>query len=65
MIADLNQIYRNCDAAHIGDDLILLSNLSRLPIPTEPRRSEHIIVALCLHGKAQFSVDTKERILKE
>ncbi|MCQ2244377.1 MAG: helix-turn-helix transcriptional regulator [Bacteroidaceae bacterium] len=64
MIANLDELLKIEGTVHIGDDLILLSDMSKLPIISEPRRSEHIIVALCLQGEAEFTVDTKERTVK-
>lgn len=63
MIADIENILALPGTVNIGNDLILLKDISQLPIPPEPRRSEHIIVALCLRGEASFTVDTKERLL--
>lgn len=64
MIANLDDLLKIEGTVNIGDDLILLSDMSKLPIISEPRRSEHIIVALCLEGEAQFTVDTRDRTVK-
>lgn len=61
MIANLSELKQLPGATYINDDLILLSDISKLPLSSEPKRSEHIIVALCLEGNASFVVDTKER----
>ncbi|MCF0244608.1 MAG: helix-turn-helix domain-containing protein [Bacteroidaceae bacterium] len=48
----------------LDDELHLLGDLSKLPIPQKPHRCEHIILALYLQGEAQFTIDTRERHLK-
>ena len=48
----------------IGDDLLLIDDLAGLPLPEEPRRLKCLIVALCLKGKAQYSVDTVEHLVR-
>lgn len=64
MITDIANLLQIKGTVNIGDDLILLEDMSKLPIPNEPRRSEHIIVGLCLQGEAHFTIDAKERKLK-
>ena len=64
MITDIANLLQIKGTVNIGDDLILLEDMSKLPIPNEPRRSEHIIVGLCLQGEARFTIDAKERKLK-
>lgn len=48
----------------IGDDLLLFDNFDDVPLPTEPKRTQCLFVALCLNGQAQYSVDTKEHKVK-
>lgn len=48
----------------IEDDLMLFNNISDLPIPNSPYRINCYILGLCLHGKAQYSVDTEDRLIK-
>lgn len=64
MITDLDYILNIDGTANIDQDLILLGDISKLPIPDEPRRSEHIIVGLCLQGEASLTIDAKDRVLK-
>ena len=49
------------EGSFINDDLLLINDFANLPLPNEPRRVKCIIVGLCLHGKAQYSVDTEDR----
>lgn len=48
----------------IGDNLLLIDDLSTMPWPDSPRRMRCILLALCLKGKAQYSVDTEEHMVK-
>lgn len=49
---------------HIDNDLLLFDAIADVPLPDEPRRMECIILALCTQGKAQYSVDTVEHMVK-
>lgn len=51
-------------ASSIGDNLLLFDDLSKMPWPESPRRMRCILLALCLKGKAQYSVDTEEHMVK-
>lgn len=64
MITNIENLLQIEGTVNIGDDLILLEDISKLPIPNEPRRSEHIIVGLCLKGEAHFTIDAKNRVLR-
>lgn len=64
MITNIENLLQIKGTVNIGDDLILLEDISKLPIPNDPRRSEHIIVGLCLQGEAHFTIDAKERVLQ-
>ena len=48
------------DSGSIENEILLLDKLNEAPIPQEPRRMEIIVVALCLKGKAQYTIDTQE-----
>ena len=52
------------DGSHIDDDLLLFDEISNFPFPSEPRRLQCIFVGLCLKGKAQYSVNTEDHIVK-
>lgn len=49
----------------IGDDLLLFDKIEDMPFPNEPRRIRCILLALCLKGKAQYSVNTKKHEVEE
>lgn len=42
----------------IDDDLVLFNEIADVPLPCEPRRMDCLLLALCKHGKAEYSVDT-------
>lgn len=60
-IAEVMSLYKG---SHIGEDILLLDNLGRLPLPTEPRRIKSVLLAFCSKGRAQYSVDTEERMVQ-
>lgn len=51
----------NPDASFIADDLIVFDNLDNLTFPSEAVRLQCLFVALCTEGKAQYTVDTRQR----
>lgn len=48
----------------IGDELLLFSDFTDIPVPDVPKRMNCIFVALCLKGEARYTVDTEERTVK-
>lgn len=52
------------NSGSIENEILLLDKLNEAPIPQEPRRMEIIVVALCLKGKAQYTIDTQEQMVK-
>lgn len=49
----------------IDDDLLLFDRLEDLPFPLEPRKMNCVLVGMCLKGRAQYTVDTKECVISE
>ena len=45
---------------YLGDSLILLENIGKIPLPDSARRTNLIIVGLCTKGNARYSVDARE-----
>jgi len=56
-IAEACKVY---GGSHIDDKIMLIDNLSLVPLPVVPRRTNCVILGLCLKGKAQYTVDTKK-----
>lgn len=52
-------------STYIGDDLLLFDRLEDLPFPLEPRKMNCVLVGMCLKGRAQYTVDTKECVISE
>jgi AraC family transcriptional regulator, transcriptional activator of pobA len=49
----------------IENDLHIFDSVKDLPIPNNPCRLSYYIIGVCLHGKAQYSVDTEDLTIKE
>lgn len=45
--------------SYIDDEIILFDEFADVPLPSEPRRMGCLLLALCLKGKAQYTVDTE------
>lgn len=56
----MKRLYNGC---YIDNDIMVFNEIGKLPLPNEPRRMKCILMALCLSGKAQYSVDTEERMV--
>lgn len=54
----INNVRASYKGSFLNNDLVLIDELAKLPLPNEPRRTRCIILGLCLKGKAQYSVDT-------
>ncbi|MBR2103186.1 MAG: AraC family transcriptional regulator [Prevotella sp.] len=61
-VSSVSQLVPTC--THIDDDLLLLGDFAQMPWPTSPRRMKCLLMGLCLKGKAQYSVDTEEHMVK-
>ena len=54
----INDVKHIQGGSYIDDDLILMENMSNMPITLEPRRMDFILLALCTQGEGEYSVDT-------
>lgn len=52
------------NAEYMDDGLVLTDRITDAPIPTEPTRLNFILMALCKKGRAQYTIDTREQIVK-
>ncbi|MBQ2195777.1 MAG: AraC family transcriptional regulator [Prevotella sp.] len=50
---------------HIDNDLILFDDIASVPFPYGPRRMGCLLLALCLKGKAQYSVNTEKHEVEQ
>lgn len=55
---------RMCAGSHIGNDILLLDEIAKMPLPKEPRRMESLFLALCLRGSARYFVDSVEHVVE-
>lgn len=55
---------RICTGSHIGGNILLLDDMSKMPLPKEPRRMDCLFLAVCLEGSARYFVDTVEHVVK-
>ena len=53
------ELAKNC--GFIEDDILLLDRMNEVPIPSEPRRMNFILIALCTQGRVQYRMDTQEQ----
>ncbi len=53
------------EGCFIGNDLAFFDRFEDIPFPLEPRRMNCVLAAICLKGRAQYTVDTKECTIGE
>ena len=51
------------NSGFIEEDILLLDQMSEVPIPREPRRMNFILIALCTQGRVQYRMDTQEQLV--
>lgn len=54
----IESVKRVYNGSYIGDDILLFDEIADVPLPNEPRRMQCLLLALCLKGEVQYSVDT-------
>lgn len=60
-VAQAKSVYP--DGSFIDNDIVLFDRFTDVPLPTEPSRVQCLFLALCLEGKAKYTVDTYERVV--
>lgn len=60
---NVNSVEPFSNDGYIENDIAMFDNFQNLPIPNEPSRIKGLIIGLCLHGKAQYTVETEERMI--
>ena len=60
---NVNSVESFSNDGYIENDIAMFDNFQNLPIPNEPSRIKGLIIGLCLHGKAQYTVETEERMI--
>ena len=51
------------DVVHIDGDIVLADHLADLPVPTDARRMNLVLIVLCTRGSLQYTVDTRETVV--
>ncbi len=55
-VKSAKELYSKGD--YIKDDLLLFDEVADVPLPSEPRKMSCLLMALCINGTAQYTVDT-------
>ena len=61
----IRKVVEEYNIPSIGDEMILFDHFNDVPLPNEPRRMECSMFAICLKGKAQYTVNTNRHTVKE
>lgn len=60
---DLNKAKGWSGAVYLGNDLLLTEHINEVPMPTEPRYMNFILIGLCTKGEVMYQLDTiKQKI---
>ena len=62
---DIQILKQCCNEIFIGNDLILIDDIQRIPLPNSPRRTNFIMIGLCIEGNAKYSVDIRDYEVKK
>lgn len=54
-VESVKKIY---NGSYIDNDLIIFDEFADVPLPNEPRRMQCLLLALCINGTAEYTVDT-------
>ena len=52
------------NAEYMEDGLVLTDRIANAPIPDGPTRINFILMALCMSGEAQYTIDTRKQTVK-
>lgn len=55
---DLNKAKGWSGAVYLGNDLLLTEHINEVPMPTEPRYMNFILIGLCTKGEVMYQLDT-------
>lgn len=58
---DLNKAKSWSQSISLDDDLLLTEHINEVPIPTEPRKMNFILIGLCTKGSLVYKLDTQEQ----
>lgn len=60
----VGEILTHYDGCHIDEDIILVDDFRRMPLPEDTGRMQCLLLALCLEGTARYFVDAAERTVE-
>ncbi len=60
----LEEVKKWGNAEYMNEGLILTDRISEVHIPQSPTRLNFILMAMCMKGKAQYSIDTRQQVVK-
>ncbi len=60
-IAEACRVY---GGSSIEDKIMLIDDLSLVPLPQVPRRANCVILGVCLSGRAEYSLDTNDYVVE-
>ena len=50
---------------HIGNDILLIDDLTQMQLPQDPMRMQCLFLAICLKGSAHYFVDSVEHVVEK
>lgn len=56
----ISEVKKKYNLSNIDNELVLLDNLTDIPVPSGPCRNQDVIVGLCLDGCFRYVADTEE-----
>ena len=61
---DLNRAKDWSGAVYLGDDILLTEHINEVPMPTEHRYMNFILIGLCTKGEVMYQLDTIKQVIK-
>lgn len=55
-VKTMHELY---ESSCIGDDLLLIDDFRKIPVPEQPRKIECVVLGLCLEGSVKYTIDTE------
>jgi AraC-like DNA-binding protein len=61
---DLNRAKDWSGAVYLDNDILLTEQINKVPMPTEPRYMNFIMIGLCTKGEVMYQLDTIKQVIK-
>lgn len=65
VLSDFEKVKLWGTSASLDDDLIILTDVNKLPQMQEPRRLNFIVIGLCQQGSASYTLDTEDKTISQ